>query len=102
MGKEDSLELQKFILRKYFETEASDEQLVDYIRLWYPLVEKDFIDSALSAVIGTLFGKASLYFRFINYNNEITDAQIDMFNELFTEIVNNRREYISNELGRVD
>ena len=71
----------------YLKGETSEKQIKDYVNLWKPLVERGYINSVESAVVGTLFGKASLYFRFINYNTELSDDHIDLFNKLFTDNV---------------
>lgn len=88
------LETQKAVMEIYIKGETSEKQIRDYINLWKPLVDRGYINSVESAVVGTLFGKASLYFRFINYNTELTDEHFDMFNELFTDNVLDKVDFI--------
>lgn len=96
------INLQRDVLDIFLRGETSEQQLEDYVKLWKPLIDKGFIDSVQSAVIGTLFGKASLYFRFINYNTEISDEQIDMFNELFTDTITSNLENIRSLVSEKD
>ena len=82
------------ILEYYSSCEFDENCIRKLVALWTPLTKKDFIDSVESAVIGSIFGKLSMYYDFINFSRELTDDQLDAFNQVFTKTVEDNRELI--------
>ncbi len=83
------------LLERRIECELEEERLRGQAAWWRHLRDEGVIDSVESAVIGSVFGSASLYFNLVYFGREVSDEAWDDFREVFKGAVEEIKERLS-------